>query len=235
MKYSSEEIGKIILKERKKLDMTQKELGDKIGLVGKQISAYEKGKPAPPVDVMFKLCEVFGCELGYLLGQPGYEGGTALKTAVSERTGLSEKAMNNVLHITGDDESCLSFGCESARYRRVLDKLFSDNNFLTLVEELAILDELVNRHEKLPDKFYKKHGKELFEFALANNEAAYDNNEQHKYNVDEYTDEQRLAIIDANNMIDRLISLENSIRIERYEVREAFESLIDSLYPRERT
>lgn len=229
MKYSAEEIGKNILNERKRLGLTQKELGEKIGLVGKQISAYEKGKPTPPIDVMFKLCEVFDCDLGYLLGEPSYAEKTALRTAVHDLTGLSDRAIDNILYITGKEETSLSFGYEYMKYRRVLNKLLSDDAFIGLVDELSNLDDRIEDIKRLPEKYYKKHGKELFDYALDNHDAILAGAAPED---GEYAEAQYTAAADAETIIDELYELEYSVKIERYEVREVFEALIERLYPR---
>ena len=110
MKYDQEIIRKNIATERKKLGLSQDKLGAKIHTVGKQISNYENGITLPPLGVMLKLCEVFNCELGYLLGEKQYQEGTQARTIVMDYTGLSFDAMNALLYITGTDKACLSFG-----------------------------------------------------------------------------------------------------------------------------
>ncbi len=48
-------VGKRIREERKNKKMTQKELGDKIGLKHNTISSYEKGTNAPEQNSIFKI------------------------------------------------------------------------------------------------------------------------------------------------------------------------------------
>lgn len=48
----------------------------------------------------------------------------------------------------------------------------------------------------------------------------------------EYAEAQYTAAADAETIIDELYELEYSVKIERYEVREVFEALIERLYPR---
>jgi transcriptional regulator with XRE-family HTH domain len=53
---------------------TQAELGDKVGVHQKQVSAYERGANIPSTEVLIKLAEVFNVSLDYLAfevkGQP---------------------------------------------------------------------------------------------------------------------------------------------------------------------
>lgn len=45
---------------------TQAELGEKIGVHQKQVSAYERGANVPSTEVLIKLAEVFNVSLDYL-------------------------------------------------------------------------------------------------------------------------------------------------------------------------
>jgi transcriptional regulator with XRE-family HTH domain len=54
--------------------MTQADLGKKLGVHQKQVSAYERGVNVPSTDILIKLAEVFDVTLDYLAfeakGQP---------------------------------------------------------------------------------------------------------------------------------------------------------------------
>lgn len=62
------EIGQRIKQHRLKLEYTQKQLADKIGLTPKMISFYENGERTPPIDILLKLVQIFGVSADYLLG-----------------------------------------------------------------------------------------------------------------------------------------------------------------------
>ena len=76
MKYDPVKIGEIISSNRKLLEsperkgkrMNQEELGYKLGCSRKTIGKWEDGQAIPPLDAMLKMCEMFECELDYLLG-----------------------------------------------------------------------------------------------------------------------------------------------------------------------
>jgi len=53
------EIGKQIKILRLRLNISQDRFGKRIGLSGKTISAYEKGKIIPPLEVLNKISEEF--------------------------------------------------------------------------------------------------------------------------------------------------------------------------------
>jgi transcriptional regulator with XRE-family HTH domain len=67
-------IAERIKRLRQEHNMTQGELGEKIGIHQKQISAYERGRNIPSTDILIKLAEVFDVTLDYLAfeakGQP---------------------------------------------------------------------------------------------------------------------------------------------------------------------
>ena len=60
-------IGKLLIKYRKKNNLTQKELGDMIGVSLKTISKWECGKGLPDVSLLDKLSEVLGISIDELL------------------------------------------------------------------------------------------------------------------------------------------------------------------------
>lgn len=64
-------IRKRIKAERKRLGLTQEELGERIGKRKNSISQYERpyGATVPPIEAVVKLAEVFGCSVDYLCGR----------------------------------------------------------------------------------------------------------------------------------------------------------------------
>lgn len=110
MKYETELLGKTIRQERNKLNWTQKKLGDKIGVTGKQISNYEHGELLPPLDILEKMCKEFNCELGYLLGEEDYSEGTKLHTIIYDLYGLTPASLQAIKNITGN-QGYISHSC----------------------------------------------------------------------------------------------------------------------------
>lgn len=58
------------------------------------ISKWEKGNTVPSLENLLKLCGLFNCELGYLLGE--HEGRTRAATDIHEMTGLSFRAIDEL-------------------------------------------------------------------------------------------------------------------------------------------
>ena len=62
-----EKIGKFLMEERKKLNLTQAKLAEKIYVSEKTISKWENGKGVPDANSLTKFCDVFGVGLKELL------------------------------------------------------------------------------------------------------------------------------------------------------------------------
>ena len=64
--------GKRLRSVRKELGLTQKQLGEKIGVGRTTISEYESGKIVPRQDGLIKLAEVLGVNVDFLTGTQAY-------------------------------------------------------------------------------------------------------------------------------------------------------------------
>lgn len=61
------QIGKFIADRRKKFNMTQSELAEKIGITNRAVSKWETGKSIPDVSIMLELCEILDISVNELL------------------------------------------------------------------------------------------------------------------------------------------------------------------------
>ena len=90
--YDYKNIGTIIKKERKELGMNQESLAAALNISARQtIAKWENGTVIPQLEDMLNMCNLFGFELGYLLGE--YELKTRVATDIHEQTGLSPEAI----------------------------------------------------------------------------------------------------------------------------------------------
>ena len=229
MKYTSEKIGKIIKEQRTKLKYSQDRLGSKLGISGKQISNYEKGILTPPIDIMFSICDIFNCELGYLIGEEDYSSGTKIETAINNSLGLNNETIQSIKRITGNEKNCLSFGHESEDYRRIINSFISNPAFEHLIEALYDLDRSVSNNNKIWSELETKYGKDTldraFEYYNSSTDYLHDDTAE---TIDEIYYQ---AMADIDNAIDKSRDTSFSIKVLRYESREAFERLLDNLYP----
>lgn len=213
MKYDKEKIGKIIEKKRKDKGLSQNALGEKINVVGKQISNYENGKMFPPMEALTKLCDVFDCELGFLLGEETYSAGTQLYTAIENKTGLKKETIDTIVKITGTERTCLNRGYESEKYRKILNNFLTSQNFLDIIKVILELDDIYNQ-EAPQKKLLKEWGEDRFNMALKSQE---ENAESAK--IEEAKEE--------------CIKRDYNIAICRFKLQESFTLLLNELYPKE--
>lgn len=232
MRYNTEKIGKTIESERKKSGYSQEGLGKELGVVGKQISNYERGKTLPPTDVLFKMCDIFNCELGYLLGERDYIKGTKIKTLVSQETGLNIEALNVIKTITGTERSCINWGYESEKYRRVLNKLLISAEFIDFVKALGDMEEVYEDKENTQqplEALRENLGNELFDLACK-----YSGSCAEELDGLHLSEEEINAINLFDKAQDECYSLylknEYDIKVCKYSVQEALTILINRLY-----
>lgn len=177
MQYKPEEIGKIIKMERERKHWTQIRLSKEVGVTSKQISVYENGGTTPPIDMLFKFCEIFDCELGYILGEKQYKEKTRVNTILADELGLTAKSISNLTSVTSVGElNEPQFGdfyyWDFIRNREVINKLFSSEHFKSFIIALADLENvkssLNNSELQIWSALKDKIGEEGFEKAKYN-------------------------------------------------------------------
>ena len=60
-------IGRFIAERRKKANLTQMQLAEKLGITDKAISKWERGIAMPDTSIMLKLCDILGISVNELL------------------------------------------------------------------------------------------------------------------------------------------------------------------------
>ena len=230
MKYDEKVIGKNIKIEREKRKWTQARLGKELNISGKQISNYEKGEPIPPMGILLSLCDIFDCELGYLLGEDDYVEGSKLMTKVTEFTGLSKETIDNIKKVTGTEKRCLSFGYKSEKYKNVLNQFLGAKDFLNLIISLEKLDECYWNKVYIGPALEKELGQERYIEAMDyfNSQTDY----FHDPTAEKLDEEIYRAMLMIEKAIEETEAFEYPLKVCHYDVREEFERLIDELYPR---
>lgn len=148
MKHSSEKIGKNIKKERLKRGWSQAKLGKSLGVSGKQISNYENEDPnkntLPPLDILLNMCDLFDCDLGYLIGEDGYSQKTKKLTIAANETGFTEESLQQIRTVMGFPNSSKSFEFEEEAdaFKRINNSFVSSPHFIALIKELKKLDDI---------------------------------------------------------------------------------------------
>ena len=229
MKYNSEEIGNRIKNEREKRGWSQDKLGKKLFISGKQISIYESGS-LPPLNNLLSLCEIFECELGFLLGEDGYAKGTQLKSQIYSLTGLTNQSIEVLGYITSPN-SRFYFGDESETYREILNAFICSKGFVALMEALHLLDDCRRSIQNLENQLASSFDETTIKEALLIESGTRD------YEHDESLPALPLAVCNARKMINEIIEEKDKIsyssKVARYEVNEAFISLINEISNKE--
>ena len=219
MDYNKEITGNIIRTERNKLGITQAELGNMVKTSGKQISNYEKGITAPPMDMMFSLCKVFNCELGYLLGEEDYTEKSKLSTMIVNETGLSLDAIKVLKEVKRFSKD----------YSRVANALISSTWFFSFISDLEALDSAIEKYEAPIRKLYKTFDKELIDEAVEIETSGID------YNYDPNAPQLRPELLEVVRAVedasDDRYSYSYNVKIARYELHRCYEALIESIFP----
>lgn len=232
MIYNEVTIGKIIKQERKNKGWTQEYLGNKLNIVGKQISNYENGITIPPVEVLFKLCDLFNCELGYILGEPKYTFRTKENTIICSNTGLSLEAVHAICRITGTTKKCIDYGHNSEKYKRILNQVLSSNEFQDIIKTLLELDNLYCKKTESNTKlenFHDEVGEDLFNLSMEYSgipDGLIDN---------ELNEKEISAINQFNKLIDEDYEISTAVTREskynRFLLQEALTLLVNKMYP----
>lgn len=131
MKYNILEIGARIREQRNNLGISMEELAQRIDLgVSRQaVSRWEKGQGGElRLDVLSKLCVIFDCDIGYLMGEYPYK--KRVTSDIGQETGLSEYAIEKLIEINKKQSTVEGSG-----------KLFLLN---TMLEDYSFLGEAAN-------------------------------------------------------------------------------------------
>lgn len=243
MKYSSEVIGNNIKNERKKRRWSQETLGTKVGLTGKQISVYEKGN-IPPLETMLRFCEIFECELGYLLGEKEYADGDKFTTAMVEKLHLPSETINRIVDITsGKDyifEKYVYDDIQAQNAQKVLNKVFMSPKLPGLIENLIVVNEVYEKIENVGDigqYFDKEFSTEIMNLAFEH--LFEDEGLDEELNKLKLSEEEKTNFKEAKLMIEKAIALNDEIwfnfqkesKYLRFILNESISCLLNELYP----
>lgn len=141
-KYNLKLLGERILQERTAKGMTQDAMMNAlrdvdIPLSRSSLYKIEHGErcDALTIEMLFALCDLFDCDMGYLLCEEGYEERTRKATDVVNATGLTPEAVHKLIawnqpvevH-TGDVEQAVKMNAYTERIQ-ALSRLITDSRF----------------------------------------------------------------------------------------------------------
>ena len=96
--YDFEKIAQRIKAVRIDKNITQAYVAKKCNVSRSTVIKWEKGESFPELNSMLKLCNLYDCELGYLLCETGYENGKRETTDICKATGLSQEAVETLVY-----------------------------------------------------------------------------------------------------------------------------------------
>lgn len=152
MKYNYKEIGKRIKSERENIRLSQDGLIDALkehGIsVGRNtISAIENGRTNHyDADLLFALCKLFNCELGYLLCE--YDCKTGRDTDICRETGLTEGAVSVLRDLYAQNDL--------TSYSDVLSVLLESESLISTLDLIALSISARNPQYKQRDTMIAK-------------------------------------------------------------------------------
>lgn len=228
MNYSTSLIGEIIKKERQKRKWTQKKLADTIAISFNQISKYEKGEVVPPFHILFKLCEIFNCDIGYLLGEEDYSQGSKLYTEIYNLIGLNANSIEVLKRITGTGKRSPQYGTDPEKYKRILNTLISSLYFTLFIQCIEHLDSQISKFEEAQNKLNELDLQRRAQSEVLNEKGFIEYADSDAEMSQELAD----ALKDFMEIVDQQESYVYPIKIARYELREMFEDMIEDIYPK---
>lgn len=134
MHYDQKEIAQRIKTERMKLGCSQEVLAEILDKDRNTISAWERQNKGriPPHEHLLKMCTIFKCEIGYLLGE--HDCKTRAVTDIQNTTGLSEKSINSILKLKQNhDKREYVHLAKCKTLFELFDLLLSHDNFYSLL------------------------------------------------------------------------------------------------------
>lgn len=129
-------LGKRIAKERGRKGWTQSQLCEEMYFSSSSVSTirnWEKGIKAPSLENIFKLSDLFGCDVGYLLGD--YDTRTWEAADIFEATGINQAAVD-FLRTLGQQERYF--------FARWLSNMIANLDFTTIQQRLIDIVKLAN-------------------------------------------------------------------------------------------
>ncbi len=131
MAYNYDEIGKRLRALRKEWGYSLDKLAAFCEVQQYQtISKWETANTIPSIKQLMKLCDLYGCDIGYLLGE--YDCKTRKATDIHAETGLSEEAVNEL------QDRAKACKLENPDIE-VLSKLITMTEFWQMIREIRLM------------------------------------------------------------------------------------------------
>ena len=137
------EMGAIIKKERKILGDNLDDLAQKIGISRQTLAKWEAGQGnGPTVNDLLRMCELFRCDFGYLVGE--YSCKTREATDIQALTGLTESAILKLQKMSPEDP------------HQIVSKLIEHPNFVRMIDYIDMAIDSAQMYSAQAQKEYER-------------------------------------------------------------------------------
>lgn len=143
-----------IIKERKRLGLSQAQLASKLNISQKSISKYERGTRRPSYETLLAMSTIFGVSVDYLLGRED-SFGQGLNEGDIEKRGLDGDGITHMLGHTEDEEKVVSFSNKLALQMDYNGSRLADVADAIGVPIETVLEWLYEKREDHP-RYYEK-------------------------------------------------------------------------------
>lgn len=141
--YDFEKIAQRIKAVRIDKNITQAYVAKKCNVSRSTVIKWEKGESFPELNSMLKLCNLYDCELGYILCESGYENGKRETTDICKATGLSQETVETLIvnetYIRENPFLSYVMGKEKQLVNTLLMK--SNNNFISSLYNYVLFED----------------------------------------------------------------------------------------------
>lgn len=151
MLYSWHIIGDRIRQNRKEKGLSQEQLSECLERITEKptkrqtVAGWENGKPIKKIEQLTALCEIFDCDMAYLLCE--CDSRRIVSQQVAPALGLSEKALDNLITANKNQNP----------YVRLLSTLLEDESILQYISKCTTADYgHISTHIEIPDSFSPK-------------------------------------------------------------------------------
>lgn len=148
-------IGERIKKEREAQGMTLEQLAQALNTTRQSVSKWEKGLGTLDMDSVLRMCEIFGCEIGYLACE--FDQKTRENADICASTGLTEDAVDRLHSYCNQlQEKTPIDGVEE-----IVSYIICSMNFQIIIDELGSIMENDYIHEQYFSKILDKSKQEI--------------------------------------------------------------------------
>lgn len=142
-------VGRRLIEARNRKGMTRQVLADelgsnrkapasKVGVSYDQLKQWERGINSIPLEWIPAICDVLGCDVGYLFGE--YEELTRQSTDICKVTGLSENAVEAICSM--GDVKLKDEVLHRAKFQEVISCMFEDPRFSSMIPHIIEAERL---------------------------------------------------------------------------------------------